>query len=53
MAPNMTTKTPLNVGSLQKFITGTAFINMMEHPTKWSPGQNKNLRNRLDTGYMG
>jgi CubicO group peptidase (beta-lactamase class C family) len=50
---NMTTRTPLNIGSLQKFITGTAFINMMEHPTKWSPGQNKNLRNRLDTAIWG
>src|SRR5215475_8873145 len=46
---SMTTKTPLNIGSLQKFVTGTALINMMENPTKWSPGQNKNLKNRLDS----
>lgn len=50
---NMTTKTPHNIGSLQKFITGTALINMMEHPTKWSPGQNTNLRNRLDSPIWG
>lgn len=49
----MTTKTPLNVGSLQKFVTGTALLNMMEHPTKWSPGANKNLRNRLDSPIWG
>ena len=52
-ALNMTTRTPLNIGSLQKFITGTALINMMEHPTQWSPGQNKNLRNRLDSAIWG
>ena len=50
---NMTTKTPLNIGSLQKFVTGTALINMMENPTKWSPGQNKNLKNRLDSPIWG
>ena len=50
---NMTTKTPLNIGSLHKFVTGTALINMMEHPTKWSPGENKNLRNRLDSPIWG
>lgn len=50
---NMTTKTPLNIGSLQKFVTGTALINMMEHPTKWSPGENQNLRNRLDSPIWG
>ena len=50
---NMTTRTPLNIGSLQKFVTGTAFINMMEHPTQWSPGQNQNLRNRLDSPIWG
>ena len=50
---SMTTKTPLNIGSLHKFITGTALINMMEHPTKWSPGENKNLRNRLDSPIWG
>ena len=52
-ALNMTTRTPLNIGSLQKFITGTALINVMEHPTKWSPGQNQNLRNRLDSAIWG
>ena len=50
---NMTTRTPLNIGSLQKFVTGTAMLNMMEHPTKWSPGQNLNLRNRLDMPIWG
>ena len=50
---NMTTRTPHNIGSLQKFVTGTALINMMEHPTKWSPGQNTNLRNRLDSPIWG
>jgi CubicO group peptidase (beta-lactamase class C family) len=49
----MTVRTPINLGSLQKFITGTAFINMMEHPTQWSPGQNKSLRNRLDMPVWG
>jgi len=52
-ALNMTTRTPLNIGSLQKFITGTALINVMEHPTKWSPGQSQNLRNRLDSAIWG
>ena len=50
---NMTTRTPLNIGSLQKFVTGTALINLMENPTKWSPGANKNLRNRLDMPIWG
>jgi CubicO group peptidase (beta-lactamase class C family) len=49
----MTVRTPINLGSLQKFITGTALLNMMEHPTKWSPGQNKSLRNRLDMPIWG
>ena len=50
---NMTTRTPLNIGSLQKFVTGTALLNLMEHPTKWSPGQNKSLRNQLDMAIWG
>jgi len=51
---NMTTRTPLNIGSLQKFVTGTALLNLMEHPTKWSPGgQNLSLRNRLDMPIWG
>ena len=49
----MTTKTPINLGSLQKFITGTALINLFENPTKWSPGEGKNLKNRLDTPIWG
>ncbi len=49
----MTTKTPINLGSLQKFITGTALINLMENPTKWSPGSNLSLKNRLDTPIWG
>jgi CubicO group peptidase (beta-lactamase class C family) len=49
----MTVKTPVNLGSLQKFITGTAFINMMEHPTQWSPSQNKSLKNFLDMPIWG
>ena len=49
----MTTRTPINLGSLQKFITGTALINLMENPTKWSPGENKSLKNRLDTPIWG
>src|SRR5215467_1844020 len=50
---NMTTRTPLNIGSLQKFVTGTALLNLMEHPTKWSPGVNKSLRNQLDMPIWG
>src|SRR5215470_8804561 len=50
---NMTTRTPLNIGSLQKFVTGTALLNLMVHPTKWSPGQNLNLRNQLDMAIWG
>ena len=50
---SMTTRTPINLGSLQKFITGTALLNMMENPTKWSPGENKSLKNRLDTPIWG
>ena len=50
---NMTTRTPLNIGSLQKFVTGTALLNLMEHPTKWSPGVNKSLRNQLDLPIWG
>jgi CubicO group peptidase (beta-lactamase class C family) len=49
----MTVKTPINLGSLQKFITGTALLNMMEHPTNWSPGKNYSLRNRLDMPIWG
>ena len=50
---NMTTRTPLNIGSLQKFVTGTTMLNLMEHPTKWSPGQNLSLKNRLDMPIWG
>ena len=50
---NMTTRTPLNIGSLQKFVTGTALLNLMEHPTQWSPGVNKSLRNQLDMPIWG
>jgi len=50
---NMTTRTPLNIGSLQKFVTGTTLLNLMEHPTKWSPGVGKSLRNQLDMPVWG
>jgi CubicO group peptidase (beta-lactamase class C family) len=50
---NMTTRTPLNIGSLQKFVTGTTLLNLMEHPTQWSPGVNKSLRNQLDMAIWG
>ena len=48
----MTTKTPINLGSLHKFISGTALINLMENPTKWSPGENKSLKNRPGDGEI-
>lgn len=44
----MTVNTPLNIGSLQKFITGTAMINIMEKPWVYSPDKDKPLQTRLD-----
>src|SRR5215207_5569816 len=44
---DMTATTPINIGSLQKFITGTAMINLMENPAVYSPDRNQSLAVRL------
>jgi CubicO group peptidase (beta-lactamase class C family) len=44
----MTVNTPINLGSLQKFITGTAMIGLMENPAVYSPDRNQSLQTRLD-----
>jgi CubicO group peptidase (beta-lactamase class C family) len=45
----MTTRTPINVGSLFKFMTGTTLLHLMEHPGKFSPDKGEHLQSRL--GY--
>jgi CubicO group peptidase (beta-lactamase class C family) len=49
----MTTATPINVGSLWKFMTGTTMLNVMEHPGKWSPSEGQSLKSRLDYHIWG
>lgn len=49
----MTTSTPINVGSLWKFMTGTTMLNIMEHPGKWSPSKGQSLKSRLDYPIWG
>lgn len=39
---NMTAATPINIGSLQKFITGTALINLIEKPGPQTDSKYKN-----------
>src|ERR1041384_651528 len=40
---NMTATTPINIGSLQKFVTGTALINMFEKPGPKTESSYKNM----------
>jgi CubicO group peptidase (beta-lactamase class C family) len=46
---DMTGSTPQDIGSLQKFITGTAMLNMMIKKSQWSPSKDKTLQQGLDT----
>lgn len=52
---NMTATTPINVGSLQKFITGTAMIGMFENPPTKADSMYKkaNLKQALDYPIWG
>jgi CubicO group peptidase (beta-lactamase class C family) len=52
---NMTATTPINIGSLQKFVTGTALINMFEKPgPKTDSGYKKmDLKTNLDKPIWG
>lgn len=45
---NMTINTPTNIGSLAKFLSGTALLNMMEKPTDYALDKGKTLSQRLD-----
>ena len=49
----MTTSTPINVGSLFKFMTGTTLLHVMEHPSKWTANQNYGLETQLGTHIWG
>jgi CubicO group peptidase (beta-lactamase class C family) len=44
----MTVNTPTNIGSLAKFLSGTAMLNMLENPTPYSLDKGKTLSQRLD-----
>lgn len=44
----MTTTTPTNIGSLAKFMSGTALLGLMQKPTPYSPDKGKSLQQRLD-----
>lgn len=49
---NMTLDTPTNIGSLAKFLSGTAMLNLMEKPwngEQWDPG--KTLSQKLDRRF--
>lgn len=48
----MTTSTPQNIGSLAKFLSGTAMLNIMEKPAYASPDQGKSLQQRLDRPFL-
>jgi CubicO group peptidase (beta-lactamase class C family) len=52
---NMTASTPINIGSLQKFITGTTLINLIEKPGKHTDSRYKNasLKQALDLPIWG
>lgn len=51
----MTNTTPVNIGSLFKFISGTLMLNLMEHPPEkmGSNYKQKSFDNRLDTPMWG
>ncbi|MEO6391977.1 MAG: serine hydrolase, partial [Pyrinomonadaceae bacterium] len=48
----MTTSTPQNIGSLAKFLSGTAMLNLMEKPAYASPDAGKTLQQRLDRPFL-
>lgn len=52
---NMSATTPINIGSLQKFITGTAMINLMEKPSPKADSRYKNahLKQAFDYPIWG
>lgn len=52
---NMTVSTPINIGSLQKFITGTAIISLFEKPSQFVDAsyKNGNLKQNLDRPIWG
>lgn len=47
---NMTPTTPINMGSLMKFVTGTALLNLMERPalTGWNKYKGQSVEANLD-----
>jgi CubicO group peptidase (beta-lactamase class C family) len=45
----MSATTPQNIGSLQKFITGTAMLNLMVHRSPYSPSKENTLQQGLNT----
>jgi CubicO group peptidase (beta-lactamase class C family) len=52
---NMTATTPINIGSLQKFVTGTALISLFEKPAPKADlmYKNGNLKQNLDKPIWG
>jgi CubicO group peptidase (beta-lactamase class C family) len=50
---DMTATTPINIGSLQKFITGTAMINLFEKPAPKSGFKSGGFKQNLDTAIWG
>ena len=47
---DMTTSTPSNIGSVAKFLSGTAMIHLMEKTDTWDAGQS--LQQKLDRPFL-
>lgn len=52
---NMTTSTPQNIGSLAKFLSGTALVSLLERPVEKSEGtyKKRSLKGNLNTPVWG
>ena len=48
----MTATTPQNIGSLQKFITGTTLLNQMVYPTFYTVDKEMSLEQKLDRNFF-
>lgn len=46
---DMSSSTPQDIGSLQKFITGVAMLNLMVKKSQWGPSRDNSLTQGLDT----
>lgn len=49
---DMTVNTPTDIGSLAKFLSGTAMLNLMEHPSNTTADAGKSMSQRLDRKFI-